>query len=88
MLTCKQASYLASKKLDKKLTLAEQMNFLFHTAMCRMCRLYARDMKVLHQMMLEAGRKGQALLPENSILSQQARDRIKQALDKALHLQD
>jgi len=85
MLTCKEASYLASKKLDKKLSLRERMGFIFHTAMCSVCRYYARDMKLLHQMMLKAGKKGQTLLPDTAKLSQQSRDRIRQVLDKAIH---
>lgn len=85
MLTCKEVSYLASKKLDKKLTLRELIGFLIHTAMCRLCRHYARELKALHLMMLKAGKTGQILLPESVKLSEQSRGRIKLALDKALH---
>jgi predicted anti-sigma-YlaC factor YlaD len=85
MLTCKEVSYLASKKLDKKLTLRELIGFSMHTAMCRLCRYYARDMKALHVLMLKVGKTGQTLLPESAKLSEQSRDRIKRALDKALH---
>jgi len=85
MLTCKEAIYLASKKLDKNLTLRERMNFFLHTAMCSLCRHYARDMKKLHELMLKASKVGQTLLPETVKLSELSRERIKHALDKALH---
>jgi len=85
MLTCKEAIYLASKKLDKNLTLRERMGFLLHTAMCSLCRHYVRDMKALHKLMLKAGKVGQTLLPESVKLSEQSRDRIEQEIDKALH---
>ena len=85
MLTCKEATYLASKKLDKNLTLRERMGFFLHTAMCSLCRHYARDMKALHKLMLKAGKVGQTLLPESVKLSEQSRERIKHILDKALH---
>ena len=85
MLTCKEAIYLASKKLDKNLTLRERMDFLLHTAMCSLCRHYARDMKKLHELMLKASKVGQTLLPESVKLSELSRERIKHALDKALH---
>jgi len=88
MLTCKEVSYLASKKLDKKLSLGERLGLILHTAMCGMCRHYVRDIEVLHQLMLKAGKKGQALLPDSAKLSAQSRERIKQALDKALHAND
>ena len=85
MLTCKEVIYLASKKLDKNLTLRERMNFFLHTAMCSLCRHYARDMKKLHELMLKASKVGQTLLPETVKLSELSRERIKHALDKALH---
>ena len=85
MLTCKEVSYLATKKLDKNLTLREQMGFWLHTAMCNLCRHYVRDMKELHKLMLKAGKVGQTLLPDSVKLSDQSRVRIKHALDKALH---
>lgn len=85
MLTCKEASYLASKKLDKKLTLREWIGFLLHNAMCRLCRRYAKDIDALHTMMLKASRRGQVLLSESTKLSEQSRERIKLAVDKTLH---
>jgi len=85
MLTCKETSYLASKKLDKKLTLREHIGFSLHTAMCRLCRNYARDIKKLHLLMLKVGKTGKTLLPESAKLAEQSRQRIKQAIDKALH---
>ena len=85
MLTCKEAIYLASKKLDKNLTFRERVEFLLHTAMCGLCRHYARDMEALHKLMLKAGKAGQTLLPESAKLSEQSRARIKHVLNKALN---
>ena len=85
MITCKEASYLASKKMDEKLTRRERMGFWLHIAMCSLCRCYARDVKKVHAVMLKAGKTGQLLLPESVKLSKQSRERIKQALNKALH---
>jgi predicted anti-sigma-YlaC factor YlaD len=85
MLTCKETSYLASKKLDKKLTFRERMDFFLHTVMCSLCRHYARDINKLHLLLLKAGKTGKTLLPESAKLTEQSRNRIKQALDKVLH---
>jgi len=85
MLTCKEASYLASKKLDKKLTFNEKVGFWLHLGMCSLCRRYATDIEKLHAMMQKAGKSGLALLPETVKLSEQSRERIKHVIDKALH---
>ncbi len=85
MLTCKEASYLASKKLDKKLTWRESLNFRLHVLMCDLCRRYAMEIKKLHGVMQKAGKSSLSMLPESVKLSQQSRERIKQAFDKVLH---
>ncbi len=85
MLTCKEVSFLASKKLDKKLTLREQIGFLFHTTMCRLCRYYAKDLKSLHTMMQKTGKTSQVLLSKSTKLSERSRARIKHALDQVLN---
>ncbi|MCF6204694.1 MAG: hypothetical protein L3J59_13665 [Methylococcaceae bacterium] len=84
MLTCKEVSFLASKKLDKKLTLREQIGFLFHMRICRLCRYYANDLKSLHLMMQKKGKTGRVLLSESTKLSEQSRARIKHAIDTVL----
>ncbi len=84
MLTCKEASLLASKKLDKKLTWKENFNFKLHVMMCDLCRRYAKEIKKLHNIMQKAGKSSLSILPESVKLSKQSRDRIKQVLDKAL----
>ena len=85
MLTCKQASFLASKKLDKKLTIRERFNFSLHTAMCGLCRHYAKEIEVLHKLMQKVGKTEDTLLSKNEQLSEQSRERIKQEIAKVLH---
>ncbi len=84
MLTCKEASFLISKKLDGDLSRRERIGLWLHLGMCRLCRRYARDVKKIHEMMLQAGKQGQVFLPESVKLSQQSRERIAQVLNKAL----
>ncbi len=85
MLTCKEASDLASKKLDSQLTWREHTGLWLHLTMCRLCRRYLRDVKKLQVLMRKSSKTGQALWPETVKLSEQSRERIKQVLDKALH---
>lgn len=85
MLTCKEASYLASKAMDEKLTWRERLGLGLHIAMCSICRRYVRNVKKLRAMMRQAAASGQLLLPENVRLSEMSRERIKQLINKALH---
>lgn len=88
MLTCKEASFLASKKMDGTLTWRERIALRLHVGLCDMCRRYLRDLKRLRVMMRRSGAAGQTLLPEDVKLSDQARERIKQALYKTAHSQE
>ncbi len=85
MLTCKETSYLASKKLDSKLTLREHIGFSLHITVCRLCRLYSYDLKKLQKMIQKTAEKKQALVPESTKLSKHAREKIDQSLDKTIH---
>lgn len=82
MLTCKEISVLVTKKVDTSLTVNERFSFFLHTAMCALCRRYAKEMSALHKLMQKT--KDPVLL-ENKKLSEQARERIKQEIDKVLH---
>lgn len=83
MLTCKEASFLASKEMDSTLSWREKMALRLHVGLCNMCRRYLRDLKRLRVMMRRAGIAGQTLLPTTATLSEKARERIKQALNNA-----
>lgn len=84
MLTCKEASFLASKKLDKKLTYRERIDFYLHTVMCSLCRHYAKEIEALHKLMKKLGKSKGEVLSENGKLPEQSRKRIKQEIDKVL----
>ena len=85
MLTCKEASNLASKQLDSELTWREHTGLWLHLTMCSLCRRYIRDGKKLQVLIRKSSKTGQALWPETVKLSELSRERIKQALNKALH---
>lgn len=85
MLTCKEASYLASKAMDTTLSWRERTGLWLHISMCKLCRRYVGDIKKLRAMMRRSGKRGIEMLPEPIKLSEQAHDRIEEALNKALH---
>lgn len=41
MITCKQASYLTSRKEEGKLSFKEKMKLGMHLGMCRICKLFS-----------------------------------------------
>lgn len=88
MLTCKEASVLATKAMDGKLTLRERVGLRLHVAMCGLCRRYVRDMKRLRETVRSASQIEFKLLPESVTLSRSSRERIKQALNNALRHRD
>jgi predicted anti-sigma-YlaC factor YlaD len=84
MLTCQEASFLISKKLDGKLAWREHLGLYLHISLCSLCRRYLEDVKRLRSIMRAAGKYDQVLLPESVRLSAQSRERIKQALRNVL----
>ncbi|MBU2572138.1 MAG: anti-sigma factor [Gammaproteobacteria bacterium] len=88
MLTCKEASVLATKAMDGKLTFRERVGLRLHVAMCGLCRRYVRDMKRLRETVRSASQIEFKLLPESVTLSRSSRERIKQALNNALRHRD
>jgi predicted anti-sigma-YlaC factor YlaD len=84
MLTCKEASYLASKKLDSELTWRERMGLSLHLTMCKLCRRYIRDVKQFQAFLRRTTKTGQSMWPETVKLPEQSRKRITQALNEAL----
>jgi predicted anti-sigma-YlaC factor YlaD len=49
MLACKQATQLASAALDRKLSVAEQIQLRLHLAICSGCRNFSRQIDLLRQ---------------------------------------
>ncbi len=49
MLACKQATQLASAALDRKLSVAEQIQLRLHLAICSGCRNFSRQINLLRQ---------------------------------------
>ena len=84
MLSCKEVSDLASKKLDDKLTRWDRIGFLFHLSMCGACRGYNRYTKAIRKTLRTLGATENTPLSASVKLSDQARDRIKNTVDKAL----
>ncbi|TAM20650.1 MAG: zf-HC2 domain-containing protein [Pandoraea sp.] len=55
MLSCKEATRLASKSLDEALTSSERANYRFHLMMCPGCRHFRQNLRFLQQAGERAG---------------------------------
>ncbi len=78
MLSCKEATLLASKALDTQLTAQERWAVRLHLMYCRGCARFARHIQFLRR----AARMPTDLLPAAAKLPQAARERIRTALHR------
>ncbi len=76
--SCKEASRLQSQALDRKLPFAQRLGLRIHLFLCRWCRRYGKQIRFLH----DAAHKhpDQLSEPDPNILTQDARERLKQKL--------
>jgi hypothetical protein len=79
MLKCKQASQLASRALDKKLSMREIVALKFHLLICRYCSRFSQQLKTLNVAISNIGKK---IKDDTSItLPTETKNRIAQSLD-------
>jgi len=77
---CKEASQLQSDKFERDLTLMEKIRLRIHLTICSACKNYADNLKLLNGFF--HGRRKAAGIDENITLSEQDRERIREALKK------
>lgn len=85
MLTCKEASLLASKQMDVKLTWRERIALRLHVGMCDLCSRYLKDLKKLRMFLQKAGATDALGSLDSYKLPEQDRVRIQQALHAECH---
>lgn len=82
-LKCEQSTRLVSQSLDGQLGWSERWAVRLHALCCRPCRRYKRQILFLRQALRRGGQSlVEAMLPDQSSLSPQARERIRQALTR------
>jgi hypothetical protein len=75
---CKETARLLSESRDRRLSLRQWFSLRFHMAMCRMCKIYARQMNAVGRICREAGERSLDACPGE--LSPAQKDRIKTSL--------
>lgn len=88
MLNCKEASLLASKQMDSKLTLRERIGLRLHISLCDLCSRYLKDLKKLRLIMRYTASEEVSGLPETIKLPEQDRLRIHNSLQAAKHSEE
>ena len=78
MLDCKHATQLASRKMDKRLSLRQRLALRLHLLMCDACTQFVRQLQLMRKALAQLGRH---IEHDSSVsLSPQARERIAQAV--------
>ena len=80
MLSCRDASRLISVGQDRHLSLAERVGLRLHLWMCDSCRRFEKQLGYLRQVLRRGWAEGD--LPMDRRLSDEARQRILQSLEK------
>lgn len=75
-LTCKQATLLASRSMDERLTLRERLVLRWHLLICQNCTNYFRQIKLIRKTIRHRQES-------TAHLSDEARQRIAQAISDA-----
>jgi hypothetical protein len=75
MLSCRHATRLISERLDRSLSLAERLRVRLHLLLCPPCHRFHRATRWLHGVL--------PALPAEGRLPDDARERIRQALEQA-----
>src|SRR5215831_12845564 len=76
--TCRDAARLQSEALDVKLCFSKRLGLGIHLLICKWCRRYGKQIRLLHEAASEHPDSFTAAVPQQ--LSPEARERIKQRL--------
>jgi len=79
MITCKESTYLVSKKQQDKLSFAEKMQLQFHLMVCSYCRRFANQIALITKGIIRL--RANIEQQNTSItLSSEQKDKMKEAL--------
>lgn len=78
MINCEEVTYLIEKRELKKLTFKEKINLKLHSAMCKLCRNYENDSRVLGKIIKKLSSKS-----TKACLSKEEKDVMKDNISKS-----
>ncbi len=80
---CREASRLQSEGLDHSLSLAQRLSLRLHLLLCKWCRRYGKEIRLLRRVVQERPDQVSEATPGN--LSPEARERLKRSLGREPH---
>lgn len=83
MISCKESTFLISKKQQDKLSMSEKMKLQFHLMMCKYCRRFADQISFIQKAIKRLREKIEAQGTKLSLNDEQ-KARMKEALNKKL----
>ena len=83
MMNCKEVSRLMSEMKDHEITWRQRMALRFHLMMCRMCRVYNRQLEMLSRIARQAGDLVMNRGVSEATLPDESKQRIKDTLSKS-----
>ncbi|MDX8396629.1 MAG: hypothetical protein R8K22_09465 [Mariprofundaceae bacterium] len=81
MYSCKEASEMVSRALDRKLTLSEWLNMKMHLSLCSKCRGFSQNIQIIEGILQKQREQGK----DNISLSDVDRETIRQNIDVIMH---
>ena len=76
MISCREATRLLSQSMEHPLPLSTRVALKFHLFICRFCRRFGRDLRLLRR----AFRRYREVGKDDQSLSAEARERMKKTL--------
>ncbi len=83
MPSCKEVSRLVSESMETKLPLRKRIGLWMHLSMCRLCMGFARQLRVIQAAAKEHGESEDDTSLADATLSDDARERIRRAVQNA-----
>lgn len=81
-ITCEDTSPLISEMMDHTLPLSKRLRVGIHLALCKMCRAYQAQLKIVQNLARKLGQQDPPLPPEVR-LTEDCKERIKSALKQS-----
>ncbi len=83
MPSCKEVSRLVSESMETKLPLRKRIGVWMHLSMCRLCKGFARQLRVIQAAAKQHGESEDDTSLADATLSDDARERICQAMQNS-----
>jgi hypothetical protein len=81
---CAATSRVSSASLDRQLSLRERLGLYTHLFMCGLCRRYHRQLIAIQKLTSGVAHDDGGEQPTSPVLNEEARERIKHAIDPSL----